>query len=200
MIFLYILAAILLVLFIFLMLSVSAEVKFDEGLTASIKVAGIKVYEYPPAMKKILKKEKRKADKKEKPKEKEKPDLIKKLKPILKFALSALKRAGKMLSHLKLKRLDFFLTVSSEDAFKTSMYYGEICSVVYPVNAIISSFTDPKKVRMLVSADYDVINPELKFYFNGKLRIIFAVSAAIMIMKDFLKSGILKGENDNERK
>lgn len=202
MVFLYILLALFVIIFAVSLLPISAEIEFREGLEVTVKIAEIRVYSYPPAMKKILKKEKKKSEKIQKPKEEKsnKKDLLKNLNDILAFAFKSIKRVGRMLSHLKLKKLDFYLTVSSDDAFNTSIYYGELCSVVYPLNALICSAVDRKKVNMSVSANYDVINPELKFYFSASIRIFFAVVAAIMILSDFLKSGILKGENKNERK
>lgn len=199
MVFLYILFALLTVVFVFLISFVEFSVFFEEGLILELKIAGITVYSYPEPIKKKLKKEKKKKLKKEKQTEAyDKKDLLKNIKPILSFCLKVTKRVGKLLSHLKVKKLDFDLTVSTEDAYKTSMYYGELCAVVYPLYSLLCSYNNEKNIKMIVSADFDVINPELKFVFNGKVRIFFAGISAIMILLDFLKSGILKGADKNE--
>ena len=99
MVFLYILLALFVIIFAVSLLPISVEIEFREGLEATVKIAEIRVYSYPPAMKKILKKEKKKSEKNQKPKEEKsnKKNMLKTLNANQANAFKTIKRVHRML-------------------------------------------------------------------------------------------------------
>lgn len=100
----------------------------------------------------------------------------------------------KLIKHIRFNKLEFSLTVASDDAAKTALAYGTACSVVYSICGMLSSAYkfNPKKVN--VSADFSTEQITLKVNTVIKIRLIhlvkFALSTAFSIIK--LKLGEVK--------
>lgn len=207
---LIIIAILLLLVCIALCLSVSVYASFTDGLKFKVKYANFVLYEYPVPIKKKLKKSKKKNKKSAAKKPKKKKGLRETLKSgkgltenvktVASTLLDFLKSIGKLVRHIKINKCKLYLTVASDDAYTTATVFGEACSVIYPIAAIIDTNVGKNKTDMRVAADFDVINPELDFEFSGKIRLFFFCHSLILFLKDTVKRGTKKGVDKNERK
>ena len=101
--------------------------------------------------------------------------------------LKAAKQPLKLLyGHLWVRRLDFQLIVSREDAAQTAIAYGRMNGWVHGAYAAISQFVRMKKGRILVQGDYLSQQDRLKVSFEWTLRVLFLLMAAIQFFFRFL--------------
>ena len=100
----------------------------------------------------------------------------------------------KLLKHIRFKKLDFNLIVASDDAAKTAIRYGKVCSVVYSICGMLGSAKRFNAKKIKVSTDFSSEQMTLILKSTIKIRLLFlvgfAVSTAFSIIK--LKLGEVK--------
>lgn len=113
---------------------------------------------------------------------------------LLKTLLYAVKD---ILKKCKIKRFETEITVASENAAKTAICYGVVCTAVYPLIEFIDTLSNLEIKRVDIHTDFDHVTPDL--FLNTEIRIcpLFLIKTAIILIKEYKK--IKDGEN-NERK
>lgn len=115
------------------------------------------------------------AKKKKREKAKPKPKLtLKDLREFLeifeRFWVDIKSTAGKIRRALRVDFIDLRLTVGSDDAAETAIYYGAACAAVYPVISAAEMLVKIKKKRVKIDAQ-----------FNGEVEIVFNCRASIRV-------------------
>lgn len=136
------------------------------------------------------KKKKPKAQKTDQKPQKKKKKKIKfkeqkeKLLDILDWAKIVLNRLGKLLGGIRVKRLKFNYTASSEDAAKTALEYGTICALVYPIAGIIEAKTNISQNALVldINCDYDKKESDYLLDVFLRLRGYHTILAVISIL------------------
>ncbi len=104
---------------------------------------------------------------------------------------------SKLLKHTKFKRLEVDLRISSNDAAKTAILYGNVCSVVYSIVALLKSACDFDHKKIKVSADFSSETINFSMLCNIKIRIVYIVAFAISVLYSIIKTKL--GELKNGR-
>lgn len=130
---------------------------------------------------------KKKENKKKEEKAEDKESI--KFKEILEYGeiiKDALKKLSEVLKHLKSDIIKIDIKVSGEDAAKTAIYYGAVCSAVYPAVSFIQTKIEVKKTEINISPDFDSTKTKGSFY--GKFRImpLHLIAAVISLVKYFI--------------
>lgn len=200
MIALYILAAIAAAFIALLLCSVTLTLDYDKSFEASVGFLGFKINLTD-------KKQKPKREKtKERPKE-PKPEnpLITRFKSnsvsqnvregaeILRSVLPVIKN---LLSHIRVRQLDFSMRVADFDAAKTAMEYGAVCTAVYNLLSWLDSFLDLSAKRVDIIAAFSEEKSTVRLHVKLKLRVIIMLCAAYKL---FLIYKNLTEEKINER-
>lgn len=190
---------------LFLLFShISLCVKIDEGFTAYLRYLVVKVR--LPLEKKKTKRGKRvssqsstmlnesKKDKniiakmiKEKGLRQTVSELWETFKPIVVKAISTFKK-------IKVKRLDLKVTVATDDAAKTALEYGGICTAVFPALGFLKTqlkFPD-RAANVHIGVDYNSDEPTLYLFAKLKIRLITALCAAMSALWTVFKSKFKK--------
>ena len=183
------------IIFLLLISSLKITFRLSETVVFYVTFLGVRIFDINAKPKR--KKEKKQEEKKltgvlkEYAKGKSRHKLIGELLEIIK---SLCAKFVKLVKHLRFRKLEFDLTVATDDAAKTAIVYGSVCSVVYSICGMLASAYDfnPKKVN--VSADFSTDKMSLKVNTVIKIRVIyilkFALSTAVSIIK--LKLGEVK--------
>lgn len=103
----------------------------------------------------------------------------------------------KLLKHTRFKRLEVDLKISSDDAAKTAIIYGNVCSVVYSLVALLKSACDFDHKKIKVSADFSSETINFSMLCNIKIRIVYIVAFAISVLYSIIKTKL--GELKNGR-
>lgn len=100
----------------------------------------------------------------------------------------------KILKHVRVRKLEVDLIVSSNDAAKTAILYGNICSVVYSLVALLKSACEFDHKKIKVSADFSSENMNFSMLCNIKIRMVYIVTFAISLLYSIIitKLGELK--------
>lgn len=183
---------------------ISLYVKIDDGLTAYLRYLVIKV-PFPLEKKKAKRRKKTASQSSEMLNESKKDkNIIAKMikekglrttvselwdtfKPILIKAISTFKK-------IKVKRLDLKVTVATDDAAKTALEYGGICTLVFPTLSFLQSqlkFPD-RAANVHIGVDYNSNKPTLYLFAKLKIRLITVLCAAISALWTVLKSKFKK--------
>ncbi len=104
---------------------------------------------------------------------------------------------SQILKHVRVKKLEVDLKIASDDAAKTAILYGNACSLVYSVVALLKSASDFDHKKITVSADFSSETMSLSMLSNIKLRIIYILGFAISVARSIIK--IKVGEIKNGR-
>lgn len=204
---LYIIAGILLFLFLLTLFNIYVFADYDETLKVSVRIAFVRIKLIPPKPKKEKpkkkKKEKPKPEKKDKEKKKEKSfsikDYVKQkgvsgilniVKRISKLAVGTLKD---LFSHITVTELMVNMKIAGDTAEDAAVNYGRVCSVFFPSLRLITDIVTVKH--------YDVnVNPEFnedkkssaKAKVIAKIRILsilkIAFSKAFTVLRIYLKA------------
>lgn len=86
---------------------------------------------------------------------------------------------------------DFVLnikTVGKEPA-ETAIYYGALCSVIYPAIGILNGIFPIKKQNININADYDAKNPEVEFSATFKVRVLKSIKVLCSFIKEYIQGG-----------
>lgn len=199
MIALYIILAILLLIFLILLVKVEFYADYSDKLKLTLKILFFKKTIVDPNEKKKPKKkeekpkkeEKKKDDKKKKEEKKEKKSYLTKLKEkkglpgivsiftsLAKIAQGLLKNVFK---HIVVHRFDVNIVIVGEDAADTAIKYGELCAVIYSSVDILLSITDTKDYSISVMPDFDSdAKPKISVVSNVHIRPLFVLHHAII--------------------
>ncbi len=194
---------IVLILALLLISSVKISFHISDKVLFSVSYLGFSFFKFDSSLPKATEKKSSVTKKKEDKNEsftsflkkyaasKKKSDLVKELFEIIKIILLRFK---KLIGKIRFKNFSLDLTVASEDAAKTAILYGEICSVVYPVLSMLSSCLHFFLKSISVRTDFTSDEIKIKLSSVIKIRICsllsFALSTAFSIIK--LKLGDLK--------
>lgn len=164
-------------------------------LGKSMKEAKEEAEEYAKEKKKKKKKKKKAAEKEEKPKEKkekppkytEKPSLTTIITAFKDLAVGILTRFAK---HIKLEELRLRVLVASEDAAKTALEYGSLCTAAGMVQTAAEALprTNPKKVNISVECDFLAEKPEIDAEICVSIRIWRLVWMALFAAKPLMEA------------
>lgn len=183
MIALIIVGVLLLCVIIALLLPISFYFKYDNDFYFKVKIAGIKVYEIEPEQDSQnlnltdveSDKEVEKQEKSFFKKLKDKNGFIGAVKEIAKFVQDLLRTLGDNVKYITVKNLLVNITVASNNAAKTAIEYGALCTAVYPVLSLINSVLNVKMKKININSDFNGSKSEFDVACIVKLRIIFAL-------------------------
>lgn len=201
--FLWIISVILLLLLAIIFAPVRFDFSFDGQVFYKLCVYGIAIYK--KNQKTSPKKQSVKSDETKKPQEK-KSGFFKKLKDergfsgTVSFCMSLLsmiiKKVAFFVRRLKFKRFCLDIIVSSDDAAKTAIEYGTVCTAVYPVLSLLTSTARFKLKNINVSTDFDATSPICRLSFSVGTSVITALVVAVSTLVEYnkLKRNVNKGE------
>lgn len=106
-------------------------------------------------------------------------------------------KCSKLLKHVNVKRLEFNLKIASDDAAKTAILYGNACSIVYSIVALLKSACDFDHKKIMVSADFSSEQISLKLLCQIKIKLIYVITFAVSVLYSLIK--IKLGEIKNGR-
>ena len=104
---------------------------------------------------------------------------------------------SKLLKHTRFKKLEVDFRISSNDAAKTAILYGNACSVVYSLVALLKSACNFDHKKIKVSADFSSETINLSMLCNIKIKTVYIVSFAISVLYSIIKTKL--GEFKNGR-
>ncbi len=179
--------------FILILLMFPLKIYLDYGENTVLKIGYIflKFTLYPQKEKKPAKKKEapqKPEQKKKEPKEK-KPNKIKQLvdkhgvkglieilKDMVAIVLNTLKKLAK---HLYFTRFNVRICVTGEDAAKTAVNYGYVCSAVYPLISVLREHSVIKKHSTDISAGFLAEKTAAELEITAKIRPLFLIPIAL---------------------
>lgn len=196
--FLIILGVILLLLAAILFLPVGVLVKFRDDFRVKIKFAGITVYkintdETEQPEKKDTEKDKKTEEKDENQAKKlftrlkDKHGFSGAVKSVMSFLLTCLTHIKKLLRHIKVKDIRLNITVGTEDAAKTAVEYGAVCTAVYPVLSLLDTCRNINFKKIAVKSDFTHESADFDFSLTVTMQIFFVLIAAFKILGEYKK-------------
>lgn len=102
---------------------------------------------------------------------------LKGLVSLLKDALEILARFfSEILEHIFIRKFDVDINVAGDDCADTAVYYGQVCSVVYPIVSAIARVTICKRYDVNIVPDFSD-NPEgkAKCCIKADVRVIWVI-------------------------
>ncbi len=185
---LYILGALVLIIALLLCLPLRVNLKFFEDFYYDIKILGFKVY--PP---------KEKEEKSEKPQNTAQKNTEKSLfqklqekrgfkgavKELFSFFGSVLNPLKRFLKFIKFRNIKVSLSVAGEDAAKTAIDYGMVCSIVYPVLSLFDSILNVKYKSIDIRSDFEGKKSSFNFELSIKISLIFILIFGYKIFKEY---------------
>lgn len=200
MIALYIILAVLLLLFLICLIRVQVFLKYSDEVRLRLKILFVNIPLLPklekpkkekkkPKKKTEMKKQKPKTGEEEKPKEK-KPSYLSKLKEkkgvtgivslfteLAKIVGGALKGLFK---HIVIKKLNVGIALNAGDAASTALQYGKLCSAFYPAVNIITAITVCKDYNVTLEPIFDDDRAtEVYADVHAYIRVGFALAVAL---------------------
>ena len=185
MIALYILVALIAIIFLLLLSSVCVRFSFDDKFYLRVSILGVILFSYDSS--KPIKPSKEKAADGGKNREKTKfkdsvkhyaksKNIFKLISDIFPIVLVVLKKIKTAVYRLKFYNMNFNLTVATDDAAQTAILYGKMCSVIAPVVVLLSENLNFDCECVSVTTDFLSDNTVLKASGTVKLRLIHIVS------------------------
>ncbi len=191
MIVLYILGGLVALVAIVLLLPISVSLNYNEKLCYKIKIAFIKI---PIGKEKedVPEKEtEKKTDNTEKTnknfftKLKEKKGFSGALREIIDLIKDSITPLKQFLRFLKFRDVKLSVAVVGEDAAKTAVDYGLVCSAVYPILSFVEGFSRIKYKNVDISADFEGKKSNIDFSLKIKTNIIFILIFAVKIYNQY---------------
>lgn len=197
MIVLYILVGLLALIALVLLLPVSLDLRYKEELDFKVKFAGIRF----SAQKKKKEKEVGQPTKDKKDNQfkavfkklKRKKGFTGAIKEIFIFLRHCLEHLGYLLKTMKFKKVCLDLNIVGDDAAKTAIQYGEVCSVAYPVLSFFQSVAKVKYKKIDVKSDFEAQEGSFTFSLTVNMQIIFLIISAFRIYKEYKKFMLRNG-------
>ena len=195
MIVLYILGGLAFLIIVALFLPLTVSLDFKEELTYKIKLAFFKVY---PGKEKANQTPQEENTSKESSasqkgfftKLKEKRGFVGAVKEIFSFLKDCLPTFKKFLRFVKFDKVRVDITVASEDAAKTAIDYGIVCSATYPVLAFVDSIANVRYKKIDVKTDFESKKSSLSFSLSIKTQVIYILILAFGIFKEYQKFSV----------
>lgn len=120
--------------------------------------------------------------------------IISELLELIKAFLISFKR---FIRRIVFKDLVFDLTVGSDDAAKTALLYGSMCTLVYSISALLSSAVNFNPKKISVNSDFTAEQMTLGLKCTIKVKLCFVIAFAISLIFKVIKIKI--GEIKNGR-
>lgn len=203
---LYIFAAVLLLIAAILLLPVSAYLEYNNDFFFDFKFSGINVFSSKKEKKQTAKKSTKKTVKKTPPQEKKENqfktsfEILKKkkgfsgaVKEIFALLNDCLKHLGFLLKTFKFRKVEFNLNVATENAAKTAIEYGALCSAIYPTLSFFQSIGNVKYKKINVKSDFESQKANFDFSLAINSQILFLIIAAFKVYKEYKKFSIRNG-------
>lgn len=210
MIFLLILGIISALILLLLFLPVKVFIGFKEAFEVKIKLFGIKVFEIEPesqektdeALDKMSDKNAKKDTEKKAKKIfsglKERLGFTGAVKEVFKLLFDCLTHIKFLLRHIKINKIKLNISVASDDAAKTAIEYGSVCSAVYPVLALLDTVPNIGFKEINIRSDFEGSECDFSFSLQIGIQIFYVLISAFKIYKEYRKF-VIRNE-DNERK
>lgn len=197
MIALIIFGAIVGILFILLLLSVTVDLTFDSKLMLKIKYLGITLFDNQKrvSVKKSKKKKSKSSSNDDAPAKKDgfvkktykQKGLLGTINYFSDILVIVIKKLWWVVKRLKFRRFKLDIIIATADAADTAMQYGKICAAVYPIISLLQSVNDFKAKNINISADFDKTESQFKTSIFVKTQVIYLLITAIGILVQFLK-------------
>ena len=191
MIALTIISAVVLLIVLLLFLPISLDIKYTDDFFMTVRFAGIRIFKIEPG--KDIKKPKSDAES-DKKAEKQAENPFKKLNrekvalgEITAFVKALILRIKNQLRHIRITRLCLGINVATDDAALTAIYYGAVCSAVYPLLSLLDSLSSIAFKQIDIRADFESTKPGLAFSARIQLQLFFLLAAAFAALSEFNK-------------
>lgn len=188
----YIIAVILIVLCLLSVLPVTFDILFDGEFRLVIRLLGIKVYSSDNNKKNG---EKADGDSNKTEDKEQKTNKFSELKD--KYGFTGAVKYGANIISLTLKRIVWFvrrlkfrkfvldITVASDNAAKTGIEYGLVCSAVYPIITFLETNADFRSKQINIRADFDITNPDIKLSVCVKTYLVMAIFTVTSALRQY---------------
>ncbi len=184
---LYILGVLVLIIILLLCLPLRVNLKFLDDFYFDIKILGFKVY--PIKEKKSDKPQntqsKETTEKSLFEKLKEKRGFKGAIKELFSLFFAVLNPLKRFLRFIKFRKIKISLSVAGEDAAKTAIDYGIICSIVYPVLSLFDSILNVKYKSIDIRSDFEGKESNFDFSLSIKISIIYILIFGYKIFKEY---------------
>ena len=200
---LFIILAIILFILLLLTLPVCICLEFKDKFNISVRYAGVKVFstsgkkdKKPEKTESISKTDEAKEQKEQKKenkflslfrKKKEQDGTIGAIKYFGSFAKSLLEKLIWFIRKLKFDNIKLNMSISSDEAADTAVFYGTVCSVLYPILSLITTNSSVKYKEINVSADFNKTAIVADFLICVRLRLIYAVIVLLKVYSEYRK-------------
>ncbi len=187
--------------------SVTVTVDYENKLDLKVKFLFFTIYPTKPKKQKKVKKKKEKEEKAEPPpeappeqtseeKKEEKPEKKKKkfsidIEMIMDYVESAWPPIKKLFKKIRWYDVYVDWVVASDDAAKTALMYGSICSFLYPFFKWLTTYFTAHVKEVNIEPDFSREKQDIFIYFVLKLRLSTALACVIWlawrVLKTYLK-------------
>ena len=106
---------------------------------------------------------------------------------IIKTLKSLLCKFQKLLKHTVIKKFNFNISISGNDAADTAVKYGKVCSVVYPLSTLLCECVNFKPDNISVYSNFNGGQTEFNLGFTVSTKLIYIIYFAVLFVFDFLK-------------
>lgn len=110
---------------------------------------------------------------------------------IFDFLKTVLLKLKYVLKHTKVNQFDCNIKVASNDAAKTGIQYGIICTILYNFLEFLENIVALKIKNIKVNADFEDKKPEIKLLAEINIQPFYLIIAAIIVLKKYVN---IKGE------
>ena len=107
---------------------------------------------------------------------------------IMDYVCSAAPPIKRLFKKIRIRDLYIDWVVGSDDAAKTALKYGGICSAIYPLLEWMKLFFDTKVNEVNIEADFSAEKDDIFLYMTMKLRISTALACVIWLGWRVLKT------------
>lgn len=98
---------------------------------------------------------------------------------------SAAETSRFLIRRMAVERLDLEITVATPDAAQTALEYGGVCAAVLPLRGFLGEMMPFFQERVVILPDFSGENSRVNLQLCVRLRLIFAVAAAIRALCTF---------------
>lgn len=191
---LFIIGAILLLLFLLAALRVTLKIAYDQKFEISVSVLSIKIFSND---KKKKEKSNVKSNTEESSKSDKEDNIFKKiykqkgLKYTVDLCTELLKKVVNkllwILKKIEVRNFLLSLSVVGSDAADTAIKYGAVCAAVYPAVAFLDTNLNFKPKKIDVYADFEGKDIKFKISTDIKASVFTLVLLAVAVLKEFFK-------------
>ena len=188
-------SAFLLLILLILFLPVNLFLAFDNHFSFSVKLSFFRLFSsVEPSSEKQEAREETEVPKEEKKKNKDsllrqlfrKKGMTEGAKELLTFAGKVLRSLKRFLKHITFHHICLKLAVADEDAARTAILYGEICSAVYPCLSFLDQASNVKYKDISISTDFAASEIKPEFFAVISTRVFFLLVSAARVFIEFL--------------